>query len=137
LFFAESEKDFKELKSRKEAILHDRQILSSHYSQQVLGELKPGVRYTNEKNAQKPFYSRLVMAVVGGFALVVPMLIMTLHSTKVTSLATLSVFVLAVAVSLAWFMDIAEPKDIIGATAAYAAVLVVFVGVGTPTTAGN
>jgi hypothetical protein len=37
--------------------------------------------------------------------------------------------VLAVAVSLAWFMDTAEPKDIIGAIAAYAVVLVVFVGV--------
>ena len=44
---------------------------------------------------------------------------------------------LAVAMSLAWFMDTAEPKNITGATAAYAAVLVVFVGVGTPTLAGS
>jgi hypothetical protein len=83
LFFAESEKDLKDVKSRKEAILHVRLVLSSHYSEQVLGEMKSGVGYTNEKNAQKAFYSRLVMAVVAGFALVVPMLIMTLHSTKV------------------------------------------------------
>jgi hypothetical protein len=76
------------------------QVLSSRYSEQVLGEMKLGVRYTNEKNARHTFYSRLVMA-VGGFALVVPMLIMTLHSSKVTSLETTSVFVLAVAMSLA------------------------------------
>ena len=62
---------------------------------------------------------------------------MTLHSSKVTSLVTMSVFVLAVAVSFAWFMDTAGPKDIIGATTAYAAVLVVFVGVCTPTPAGS
>jgi VIT1/CCC1 family predicted Fe2+/Mn2+ transporter len=135
-FFAESEKDPKEVKSRKEAILQGRWVLSSHYSEQVLGQTKSGVRYTNERNAQKAFYSRFVMA-VGGFALLVPMLIMTLHSSKVTSLVTTSVFVLAGAVSLAWFMDTAEPKDTIGATVAYAAVLVVFVGVGTPTPAGS
>jgi uncharacterized protein YraI len=58
-------------------------------------------------------------------------------SLKVTSLETISVFVLAVAMSLAWFMDTAEPKIITGATTAYAAVLVVFVGVGTPTLAGS
>jgi uncharacterized membrane protein len=126
LSFAEREKDLKEVKSRKEAILQARRVLSSHYSEQVLGEMKSGVRYTNERNAQNAFYSRLVMAVVGGFALLVPMPITTLHSSKVTSLVTTSVFVLAVAVSLAWSMDTREPKDIIGATAAYAAILVVF-----------
>jgi len=99
--------------------------------------MRSGIRYKNEKKAQKAFYSRSVMAIVGGFALVVPMLIMILHSSKVTSLVTTSVFVLFVAVSLAWLMDTAEPKDIIGATAAYAAVLVVFVGAGTPAPAGS
>jgi hypothetical protein len=79
LFFAESEKDPREVKSRKEAILDAYQVLFSRYSEQVLGEMKPGMRYTNEKNARHTFYSRLVM-VVGGFALVVPMLVMTLHS---------------------------------------------------------
>jgi hypothetical protein len=37
---------------------------------------------------------------------------------------------LQVAVILAWVMDDAGNKDIVGATAAYAAVLVVFVGTG-------
>jgi hypothetical protein len=39
------------------------------------------------------------------------------------------VFVVAVGVILAWWMDDAQDKDIVTATAAYAAVLVVFVGV--------
>ncbi|KAH6698411.1 hypothetical protein BKA61DRAFT_622206 [Leptodontidium sp. MPI-SDFR-AT-0119] len=79
------------------------------------------------------FLSRLYMALFGGLALTVPMLIMTLHQSKITSLVTTSVFVIAVAVALAWFMKDAQAKDIIGATAAYAAVLVVFVGTGTST----
>jgi len=135
--FAEMERDPKEAQRRKAEIVDGRRVLSSYYPEQVLGEMRSGVRYTNEKKAQKAFYSRLIMAVIGRFALVVPMLIMTLHSSKVTSLVTTSVFALFVVISLAWFMDTAEPKDIIGATAAYAAVLVVFVGAGPPAPAGS
>lgn len=76
------------------------------------------------------FYTRLIMAIFGGLALVAPMLIMTLHPTRLTLLLTTSSFVFTVGVVLAWSMDTAEPKDIIGATAAYAAVLVIFVGSG-------
>lgn len=60
------------------------------------------------------------------------MLIMTLHESKLTSLVTTSVFVLGVAVILALTVD--DTKDIVGATAAYAAVLVVFVGTGSGST---
>jgi drug/metabolite transporter (DMT)-like permease len=80
---------------------------------------------------QKAFYQRLYMAAFGGIALIGPMLVMTLHNTKVTALVTTSVFVTVVASLLAWFMEDATPKDIMGATAAYAAVLVVFVGTST------
>jgi len=83
---------------------------------------------------QRQFLSRLAMALFGGVALIAPMLIMTLHQSKLTSLLTTSLFVVAVAVTLAWWMEDATSKDIVGATAAYAAVLVVFVGTGTPTT---
>lgn len=76
------------------------------------------------------FRTRLLIAVSAGLALVVPMLVMTLHPSRVTSLVTTSVFVVGVAVVLAWVMDDAQNKDIVGATAAYAAVLVVFVGTG-------
>jgi hypothetical protein len=90
-----------------------------------LGKRK--VKWTAKKET---FIARLPLALAGGFALIVPMLIMTLHESKLTSLLTTSVFVFAVAVALSWFMKDAYPKDIIGATAAYAAVLVVFVGTG-------
>jgi hypothetical protein len=82
------------------------------------------------KREKKRFWSNLKMAVFGGSALIVPMLIMTLHQTKLTSLLTTSLFVLAVAAILAVVMKTAEPKDIVGATAGYAAVLVVFIGTG-------
>jgi hypothetical protein len=58
------------------------------------------------------------------------MLIIDLHPTTLTSLLTTSVFVLALAILLAALTPW-EPKDIIGATAACAAVLVVFVGTST------
>ncbi|CZT11922.1 uncharacterized protein RAG0_15922 [Rhynchosporium agropyri] len=91
--------------------------------------------YDVEKTKTKEdFLTRLCMAVFGGLALFAPMLIMTLHEGKTTSLVTISVFVFVVAITLAWRMKDAQAKDIIGATAAYHAVLVVFVGTITNTT---
>lgn len=71
------------------------------------------------------------MAVFGGLALVVPMLVMTLCEGRLVGLVTTSVCVMGVACLLAWLMEDAAARDIVGATAAYAAVLVVFVGTGT------
>lgn len=84
-----------------------------------------------EAKKRKSFIDRASMALFGGLALIAPMLIMSLHATQATQLATTSLFVVAVALALAWQMEDAQNKDIIGATAAYAAVLVVFVGAGT------
>jgi hypothetical protein len=111
-----------------------------------MGYGKTGVLYEEEENmaaankaaerlALQRFSSRLAMALFGGFALIAPMLIMALHPTRLTSLLTTSIFVFAVAIALAWYMKEAQSKDVIGATAAYAAVLVVFVG--TSTAAGH
>jgi hypothetical protein len=61
-------------------------------------------------------------------SLVAPMLIMTLHRTKLTSLLTTPLFVVAVGVVLAWQLEDAKNQDIVAAPAAYAAVLVIFVG---------
>ena len=77
--------------------------------------------------------NRVKMALFGGVVVVAPMLIMTLHRTLLTTLLTTSLFVLAVGLILAWSMDGGEPKDILTATAAYAAILVVFVGTTLPT----
>jgi hypothetical protein len=90
----------------------------------------------------------LSYALVGGAALLVPMLIMVLAPSKhqkITSLVTTCVFVIFFAAGLALHTAAVltrkvrtgesgplQAKDILGATAAYAAVLVVFVG-----TSGN
>ena len=79
------------------------------------------------------FLKRVKMALFGGVVVVAPMLIMTLHHTLLTTLLTTSLFVLAVGLVLAWSMEDGEPKDILKATAAYAAILVVFVGTTLPT----
>ncbi|KAK3315981.1 hypothetical protein B0H66DRAFT_624787 [Apodospora peruviana] len=80
------------------------------------------------RKRQESMIARLLMALVGGLAVVVPVLIMVLHPTKLTAILTTSCFVIAVAVGLAVLMVESQPKDVIGFTAAYAAVLVVFVG---------
>ena len=76
----------------------------------------------------RQFLARLGMALFGGLALIAPMLIMVLHESILTSLLTTSVFVLVIGATFALFMNDAQQKDVVGATAAYAAVLVVFVG---------
>ncbi|KAK0812514.1 hypothetical protein LTS02_008733 [Friedmanniomyces endolithicus] len=71
---------------------------------------------------------KIAMAVFGGMTLLVPMLIMVLHPGIITVLVTTSVSVLTVAVTLAAIVKEADAKDVVLATLAYAAVLVVFVG---------
>ena len=82
------------------------------------------------EESRKAMLARLLMALGGGLALIAPVLIMVLHPTKLTAILTTSCFVFAVAVGLAIFMDDSQPKDVMACTAAYTAVLVVFVGVG-------
>ncbi|KAF2432058.1 hypothetical protein EJ08DRAFT_695858 [Tothia fuscella] len=108
--------------------------------------LDPEVEQKNKEIAEeqkrrqkerKRYISRVKMAVFGGLALIIPMLVMTLHSSQLTVLLTTSIFVLTVAMILAATMTEAEPKDVVGATAAYAAVLVVFVGASTTPTSSS
>ncbi|KAK1831551.1 hypothetical protein QBC39DRAFT_89498 [Podospora conica] len=72
------------------------------------------------------FLQRLWFGLVGGVFLLAPMWIMVLHRTRDTCLATTTAFVVAFAGVLAWRME--KPADVLAATLAYAAVLVVFVG---------
>ena len=81
-----------------------------------------------EKKQRERLAARLIMALFGGLALVAPMLVMTLHPTRLTTLLTTSICIVVVAVALAFYLGDARPKDVMAATAAYAAVLVVFVG---------
>ena len=122
------------------AILMDANLIQEYPSQ-----LKPRInvsnyigeggckdrKYTRERKLEA-LLNRIKMALFGGVVVVAPMLIMTLHRTLLTTLLTTSLFVLAVGLVLAWSMEDGEPKDILTATAAYAAILVVFVGTTLP-----
>lgn len=85
-------------------------------------------RLWKEQRSASKLLNRIRMALFGGVVVVAPMLVMALHRTLLTTLLTTSLVVLVVGLVLAWMMDTAEPKDILTATAAYAAILVVFVG---------
>ncbi|KAE9367583.1 hypothetical protein N431DRAFT_416289 [Stipitochalara longipes BDJ] len=85
---------------------------------------------TKSKHRKRQLLNRMAMSTFGGLTLIVPMLIMVMDPRKVTTVVTTSVFTLTIGLILAVWMDEAESKDMIGATAAYAAVLVVFVGAG-------
>lgn len=76
--------------------------------------------------------TRFAMAIAGGLMLIIPMLIMTLVPSRTTSLLTVSIAVLIFSVLVA-IASTAKPQEVLGATAAYAAVLVVFIGTSIPT----
>ncbi|KAK6440872.1 hypothetical protein LTR95_002914 [Oleoguttula sp. CCFEE 5521] len=70
---------------------------------------------------------KLYYALAGGLSLIIPMLIMRLVPGVVCSLVTTSVAVLLFAIIVARRSSL-QPQEILGIVAAYAAVLVVFVG---------
>lgn len=72
------------------------------------------------------FKERIWVAAVGGLFLIIPMWIMVLHNTLWTGLVSTTVFVAVFGLLMAWVLR--ENMDVLSNTAAYAAVLVVFVG---------
>jgi len=84
-----------------------------------------GIAKTKEKVAR--IRLRLYMAVAGGTALVAPMILMVLQKSTLTSLLTVSISVFIFGSAMSVFTD-QDPFEVLTATAAYAAVLVVFVG---------
>ncbi len=91
-----------------------------------------GTRNENEQATRaKNFEKRLLMAAVGGLFLVGPMWQMVLvNSWRYASLISTTVFVSLFGFVMAWFL--ADHKDVLASTAAYAAVLVVFVAASSP-----
>lgn len=75
-------------------------------------------------------FAQLILALIGGGSLIVPMLVMSIHASKTKSLITVSVatFIFSFLLSMALRL---QNNDVLAATAAYAAVLVVFVGTST------
>ncbi|RAH76620.1 hypothetical protein BO86DRAFT_404481 [Aspergillus japonicus CBS 114.51] len=68
------------------------------------------------------------MGLCGGLALIAPMLLMVLHNDTPTTLATASAATIIFALGLAWFGEDLDGKDVLASVAAYAAVMVVFIG---------
>ena len=93
-------------------------------------EILGGLRHKMNKETQfRAFNIRLAMAGLGWAFIVGPMLLMVLSDTKVTALCTSSACVFAFGILMAKTLE--RPFDVMSATAAYAAVLVVFVGTNT------
>lgn len=90
---------------------------------------------STQKEKTEAFFKRVVFSLVGGVFLVGPMWIMVLVNTQYTSLISTSVFVFVSGLVASWKLD--EPIAVLSVTAAYAAVLVVFVGTNTPPSSSN
>jgi hypothetical protein len=84
------------------------------------------------REQKKALTGRVVMALFGGASLIIHMLVMTLHPSQNTSLITTSVATFVFAIALALEATDTAGKDVLAATAAYTAVLVVFVGTSGP-----
>lgn len=75
-------------------------------------------------------FGRVALAVTGGASLLVPMIIMTFAVSRTARLIVVSVAVVIFAVGMA--AATTSRENILGATAAYAAVMVVYVGNALP-----
>lgn len=71
--------------------------------------------------------ARCVIAILGGALLIVPIVLMTYFKTRNANLIITSVFTVAFALGTS-LVSTASNQEVLAATAAYAAVLVVFVG---------
>ena len=86
-----------------------------------------GRKAANKASRKEARVLRFSLAATGGFFLIVPMIIMATVPGLVSSLVTTCVSVLVFACLMAWRTDL-SPNEVLGTTAAYTAVLVVFVG---------
>ncbi|KAF4883547.1 hypothetical protein CGCF415_v006450 [Colletotrichum fructicola] len=101
--------------------------IDSDVSSDQSNEPITGTRGSNvAKTWYRGFKERIVIAATGGAFLVGPMWTMVLNGGLYTSLISTTAFVTGFGILMAYFLN--ESKDVLASTAAYAAVLVVFVG---------
>lgn len=115
--------------------LKDMEPLTEKFGLDDPVDKKPVKRFGGETRSARAqqdwiqeYTEKVAMAVVGGAFLIAPMLVMVLHPGLVTSLVTTSACVFAFGLVMAIFLK--APFDVLSATAAYAAVMVVFIGTG-------
>jgi len=86
-----------------------------------------GRNEANRAAYEKTRLRRFLWVGCGGLLLIVPMLVMANIDTKTASLVTTCVAITIFAILVSWFTALG-PNEVLATTAAYAAVLVVFVG---------
>ena len=70
---------------------------------------------------------RLLFAILGGLAMIVPLLVMAIPTVSAKEVVTIGVSIALFTFSMAIFSS-ASPENLLAASAAYAAVLVAFIG---------
>jgi hypothetical protein len=98
----------------------------AHQERSAFRELDKDGRLEREKRSN--FNERLWMGAFGGIALLGPMLLMVLQPSRTTSLSTVCVATILFTLILAFIAKNLKGQEVLAATAAYAAVLVVFIG---------
>lgn len=106
-------------------------ILANH---RELVEQRHWRRYADSKLVDS--LSRLIVAILGGAALLIPMLIMTFRTKQSDKLITVCVSVTVFGVLFAMGTK-ASNQEVLAAAAAYAAVMVVYIGYATQTGPNN
>jgi hypothetical protein len=107
-------------------ICDDEEIINKDKQNEPAPPIGGTRRATAEYSQLRSFHGRLLMAVVGAIFLIGPMWLMVLHNTHYTALVSTSVLVVFFGVFMARYLE--QPMDVLSSTAAYAAVLIVFVG---------
>ncbi|KAH8775323.1 hypothetical protein F5883DRAFT_701443 [Diaporthe sp. PMI_573] len=121
--------------TKRKQFLGDMEQLTATYGLDELVDKKEvlrfggGTRSSLIKNERVEHYTRkVIMAMIGGSFLIGPMLVMVLHPGLVTSLVATSACIFAFGLAMSIFLN--APFDVLSGTASYAAVLVVFIGMG-------
>ncbi len=68
-----------------------------------------------------------MFAIVGGLAIIVPILILVIHTVELKTILVVCASICLFALGVASFSS-AAPENLLAATAAYAGVLIVFIG---------
>ncbi|KFX96501.1 hypothetical protein V490_03316 [Pseudogymnoascus sp. VKM F-3557] len=101
-------------------------IPRDHENPEMIGDARG---WTRAQTRRASLIKRFWFGIVGGLSLIAPMLLILLHHDRVTALATASVATVLFATTMAFYNGAdASPLALVGATAAYAAVLIVLVG---------
>ena len=105
----------------------DQRLKEGHFYNILPGSSRGNL---NQRIDLAHFWERITMGLLGGLALISPMLLMVLHKDLLTTLLTVSVSTILFAAALAFFTRL-PGETVLASVAAYAAVLVVFVGANT------